>query len=294
MHDQADRLRRLVLGEAAEGLAPAAPAPPLVTVLGGKGGVGATTIAVNLAVAIARHGRRVVLVDANLQQPDIATQCRLEDKDTLTDVLDGRRTVHEVLQRGPAGIQVLPGAWAANRVAECSEPAQKRLLKELARLGPHTDMVVLDGGCGLNPTAQRFAQASDLLLMVTTAESVSIMDCYATVKSLSGGPSHSGSPSLPPIQTVVNQSSDEKADDDVHDRIAQACRRFLGLEIQKAATISSDASIASAIDQQTPLMVSDQNSSAAQQIERLAQHLVAFCNQHKLAPSRSRPWKMAS
>ena len=294
MHDQADRLRRLVLGEEAQGLAPAAPAPPLVTVLGGKGGVGTTTIAVNLAVAIARHGRRVVLVDANLQQPDIATQCRLEDKDTLSDVLDGRRTVHEVLQRGPAGIQVLPGAWAPNRVAECSEPAQKRLLKELARLGPHTDMVVLDGGCGLNPTARRFAQASDLLLMVTTGESVSIMDCYATIKSLSGDPALSDAPSLPPIQTVVNQSSDEKADDDVHDRIAQACRRFLGLEIQKVATVPSDASVASAIDQQAPLMVSNKNSSAAQQIDRLGQHLVAFYGQYKSITNQSRPWKMAS
>lgn len=288
MHDQAHQLRRLVLGETAQGLAPAAPPPPLITVLGGKGGVGATTIAVNLTVAIAAQGRRAVLVDANLQQPDVATQCRLDQTDTLTDVLSGRRTVHEVLQRGPAGILVLPGAWAPDRVTECSELAQRRLLVELSRLGPHTDVVVLDAGCGLNPIAQRFAQASDLLLMVTSTDSVSIMDTYATIKTLPENDSR------PPIRTIVNQSSDPDHAADVHRRVGEACHRFLGQTVEPAATVPSDAKIAAAAEQQTPLMVATPQAAAAQRIDELARHVLDFCRQRESSPREHRPWRMAS
>src|SRR5688572_29555059 len=127
MHDQADELRQLVLRSAASALLPDVPAPPLVVVAGGKGGVGATTIAVNLTVAFARQGRRAVLVDADFNQPDATALCRVTDGATVSDVIAGRRTVHEALVRGPAGIQVLPGAWAQPALVDCSPAAQQRM-----------------------------------------------------------------------------------------------------------------------------------------------------------------------
>ena len=260
----------------------------MITVLGGKGGVGATTIAVNLTVAIAALGRRAVLVDANLQQPDVASQCRLDETETLTDVLSGRRTVHEVLQRGPAGILVLPGTWAPDRVTECSELAQQRLLAELSRLGSHTDLIVLDAGCGLNPIAQRFAQASDLLFMVTTADSVSIMDTYATIKTLPA------SNPRPPIRTIVNQSADLDQSSDVHRRVGEACHRFLGQTVEPAMTVPSDAKIAAAAKQQTPLMVAAPQAAAAQRIDELAHYVLDFCRQLESSPREQRPWRLAS
>jgi MinD-like ATPase involved in chromosome partitioning or flagellar assembly len=119
MQDQADELRQLVLRSAAAARHPAAPPPPLIVLHGAKGGVGTTSLAVNLAVSLARAGRRAVLVDADFHQPDATALCGLSDGDSVADVLAGRRTVHEVLQPGPAGIQVVPGLWAPSALADC-------------------------------------------------------------------------------------------------------------------------------------------------------------------------------
>src|SRR5262245_34962276 len=97
MHDQADELRQLVRVSARSSDPPRGPQPLHVAVTGGKGGVGVTTIAVNLAVALAQNGRRTVLVDADFSGPDVAGMCRLDEGDSVADILAGRRTVHEVL-----------------------------------------------------------------------------------------------------------------------------------------------------------------------------------------------------
>ncbi len=269
MIDQASELRRLVLAEGASGLAPEAPPPPRVTVLGGKGGVGATTLAVNLSLALVRQGRRTLLIDANLQQPDIASHCQLEDNESLPDVLSGRRTLHEVIQRGPAGLQIVPGAWADPRTKEYSATSNRRLVGELNRLGAHTDLVILEAGGGLCPSAQRFALASDLVLIVTGAENISIMDSYAAIKLLS----NSGQP-LPPIQTIVNRVDDLEQAASVHQRIAQASHRFLNITTAAAATIPTDALFADSIERSTPLLVTAPNSPAVRQIEHLAKQVL--------------------
>src|SRR5687768_16840234 len=120
MIDQAFQLRALVRATAQGDAGLAFPPPQKIVVCGGKGGAGATTIAVNLSIALARLGARVVLVDADMDHADVATLCQLETRDTIADVLSARRTVHEVLIRGPAGIQILAGVWSANRVPDCS------------------------------------------------------------------------------------------------------------------------------------------------------------------------------
>src|SRR5207302_810817 len=167
MHDQANELRLLARQWAAE-LTPAGDAPRKIVVSAGKGGVGTTTVAVNLATALARQGCRTVLVDADFSGADAALLCGIESRDTIADVLSGRRSVHEVLQPGPAGIQFVPGIWSPGSIPDCSGPAQQRLLRELDQLSRHADVVVLDAGSGLNHVVQRFWQAADEVLVLIT------------------------------------------------------------------------------------------------------------------------------
>jgi len=271
MHDQADELRQLVLRSAASARVPVAPPPPMVVVSGGKGGVGTTTIAVNLAVVLARLGRRVVLVDADLHQPDATALCHLNETDSLIDVLVGRRTVHEVLQPGPAGIQVLPGAWAPQTMAECSPLAQQRMLAELRRLGLHADIIVIDAGSSPDPVTGRFWQAADLVLLVTTTDSAAIMDSYAAIKLLAAGEEHP-----PAISTLVNQSTDPSLDADVHLRIGQACQRFLNLEIGAAPAIPLEHEVALAGRACKPLVTYSPHCAAVPALESLAEHVLGL------------------
>ena len=268
MHDQANELRLLARQWAAEAR-PSAGGPRKIVVSAGKGGVGTTTVAVNLAAALGRQGCRTVLVDADFSGADAAMLCGIESRDTIADVLSGRRSVHEVLQPGPGGIQVVPGIWSPGSIPDCSPAAQQRLLRELDHLGRHAEVVVLDAGSGLNHIVQRFWQAADELLVVTTVEAVSIMDAYAAIKLLLA----ERVPAT--VRTVVNQSPQAEVAVGVHARIAQACQRFLGLRVDRGGSVPWDSAVALANRSGKPLVLESPEAPAARAIECIAEQVLA-------------------
>lgn len=230
MNDQATLLRQLVQQRQDAAHADVRP-PTLLTVASGKGGVGTTTIALNIAAAVAANGFRTVLVDADLQGGDVHQLCQIQSLYSVADVLAGRRSVHEVLATGPGGLQILPGIWALGEAADCSEAAQLRLLSELRGLGEHADFVVIDAGAGLTRSARLFWQAADHVLVVTTPDPVAVMDSYAAIKVLVGGNFHVK------IDALVNKSPDRETAADVQHRLSQACRRFLARDLSSAGWI---------------------------------------------------------
>jgi len=231
MHDQADELRQLVRERSVAGAA-ACPAAPLVVVAGGKGGVGTTTVAANLAIALARQGRRAVFVDADLDHGGHANLAAHAERGSVVDVLAGRRGVHEVLERGPSGIQVLSGAWASGEVSDYSAAAQDRFIAELKHLAPHADVVVIDAGSSRGQFARRFWQAASAVVVVATTDSTAIMNAYAAIKTLAGCDAQAT------VHTLVNLSDDVDVAADVHARIATACRRFLALRASPAGVVA--------------------------------------------------------
>ena len=121
-------------------------------VFGGKGGVGTTTIAVNLAAALAEQAQRTLLCDA--AGDDVALQCRLEPRHSLADVLAGSRSPAQALLPGPAGVQVLPGRRDLVGWQEAAEPAWNRLLTQIAALSPPPEVMVIDAGSRPGPLAR--------------------------------------------------------------------------------------------------------------------------------------------
>ncbi len=264
MYDQASELRQLVRDRVASGAHPGSHAP-LVVVGGGKGGVGTTTMALNLAVAFARHGRRAVFVDADL---DHGGHTRLPEpipSGSVVDVLEGRRTVHEVLQRGPSGIQMLCGAWASGEVGDYSPAAQDRFVAELKHLAPHADAVVVDAGSSRTHFARRFWQNASAVVVVTTSDAPAIMNAYAAIKTLA----RVESPSI--LHTLLNQSDEALAADEIHQRIATACRKFLGLRASGAGCVGH----CTASGETAGLPIFPARSDAARSLDRVADVLWA-------------------
>lgn len=281
MHDQADALRQLVVGAEREPSPRTRLAPWLVAVAGGKGGVGTTTIAVNLAVALVRHELRVVLVDANFQQPDAAVLCGLDQRETIADVLGGRRTVAEVLQSGPAGIRVLPGDWAPETTVDCPPQAHQRLVTALERLGCQADLVVVDMGSGCTHAANRLWQTADLVLLVTMPDRVSVLDAYAAIKS------SASDAATAEIMTVVNQLAPEQNGHDIQMRIEQTCRRFLGRTVHRGPTVRFDPAVMAAAQSGRPLVTTAPDGPAGRGIAQLATQVVQRL--HRDALSRDGP-----
>lgn len=277
MLDQANELRQLVRRDGGHGLARSSRSPWLIGVTSGKGGVGATTVAVNLAVALARAGRSTMLVDADLDGANVSSLCQLNETYSLAHVLSGARCVHEVLCRGPGGIQVLPGAWAPVGLAECSPQAQERLLAALRGLGNFAEFVVLDVGSGLNRVVRRFWHAVDQVLLVTTPDDTAVMNSYAAIKVLSDGDAQL------PITTLINQASPQAAAD-VQERLARACRRFLGMGIDAAGRLANSSDLTSASRGGRPVVLDSPLCEVAESLEQLA----TFAIDRAAADSNSR------
>ncbi len=267
MIDQAHRLRALVRESSENEAAPRTVTPRKLVVCGGKGGVGTTTLAVNLGVAIARQGVSTVLADVDMNRADVANLCGLEVRECICDVLAGNRTIHEVLHRGPAGIQVLPGSWSPRSVPDCSPPAQERLLRELDRLGRHAEVVVLDAGSGLNHVVKRYWKAADAVLLITTPESTAIMDTYAAIKVFASCLSASR------VHVLVNRA-DKATCESVFERLQRACQHFLGIEIEHSGQLPSDRIVSESAVVRRPFAVESTNDSALL-IDALAERLLA-------------------
>lgn len=264
IRDQADELRQLVR-LAQRGHAQRGGAPALLLVVGASSGVGATAIAANLALALATQGRRTVLIDA-----DLTSGARLRaggqiDRGTIVDVFSGRRTIHEVLQRAPCGVQFVPGLLDEDRPTEPTAAACARLCAELQGLSRHADVVVAivdEGGGPLNESLWRLATG---VVVVATEDAQSRVAAYALLKQRHPEPAHGR------LYALINRASDPALAAEAQERIVEAVRRFLGRTIAPAGSIASDAGLEAVDPLARPLVVHSPRCEASRAIERLAE-----------------------
>ncbi len=269
MLDQAAKLRNLVSRTAQNKPFAAAPRPRLIVFSGGKGGVGVSTLAINVAISLVDQGIRVVLVDADLYRADIASLCDLPERGHVGDILSARRDIHEVLERGPGGILVVPGVWAPDHEIPFSQHAQHRFVRQIQSLGRHTDMVLMDVGSASAETMHRFWCAADEVVLVTTPDAVSVMDCYATVKSALGS---GAAPDV--LRLVVNQTTSSTEAEGVHRRIEQSAQRFLGRQISLLGSVPHDPCVVQAMNAKTPAVLTAPTSPIADSLHALAAALM--------------------
>ncbi|MEI8375339.1 MAG: AAA family ATPase [Planctomycetota bacterium] len=264
MPDQATDLRALVR-RVATAHAPVAVRPRRIVVFGGKGGVGTTTIAVNLAVALAQQAQHSLLCDA--AGDDVALQCRIEPRHTLADVLGGNRTLAQILHSGPAGVQILPGTRELVRWHETSEHAWNRLMSQLPSLSPRPEVVVIDAGSRPDSLARQLWHAADRVLLVTTVETAAIMDAYALIKLLTD-PTR-----LASIALVVNRSPKESMADEAQQRLAQACRRFLSLSLRSVGYMPEDGAVPQCAERGEPFVLAKPKCQASLHLRQVARAL---------------------
>lgn len=269
MDDQARALRELMCLQSVAPASGSLARPKLIiAVSGARGGVGATTVAVNLAVVLARRGLRTALVDADPYSGDIALRCGVQEHCTLADVLSGRRSVREALQGGPGSVLVLPGAWAQEDIAQASSAAQQQFVEQLQGLGDEANCVVVDTGSSPGRLARRLWLAADQVVLVSSAEVASIMGAYGLAKALAAGNKQIV------LGLVVNMVADVDQALRVHGRLARACFRFLGLSLGMLGYVPLGEQGGGEGPCQL-LVLSQPESAAAQQIQRLADALAA-------------------
>lgn len=263
-HDQARTLRALIEEHAA-----AVPSEPVagpvcrtLTVVSGKGGVGKSVVALNLAVCLAQQGRSVCLFDASLGLGSLDLMCGLNGYWNLSHVVSGARRLDDVMLEGPGGIHLIPGASGLSELTNGPVAAQQSLQQQLLDLERRHDVLIIDTGSGLHRLARQFALAADQLLVIATPEPTAITDAYATIKSLCA--------SGRDIGVVVNQAESGELALRIGERLQQTSKMFLQAEVESLGCIPRDAAVPQSILRRQPLSIWQPAAPAAQAFARLA------------------------
>ncbi len=156
----------------------------VIAVTGGKGGVGKTSVAVNLAAALAAQGERVLLFDGDLGLANVDVMMGLTPRHTLEHVLDGRCTLEEAIVQSPAGFGVIPGASGVARMAALSTAEHLGLVQAFSHLTAGLDVLIVDTAAGIADSVRQFCQAAQNVLVVLRDEPASLTDAYALIKVL--------------------------------------------------------------------------------------------------------------
>ncbi len=267
MSDQARRLRGLMESRLAPDPVPdTAGGACTITVTSGKGGVGKSNVALNLAIALARLDSAVCLLDANMGLGNIDLLCGLNGYWNLSHVVSGARLLKDVVLEGPGGIHVVPGASGLSDLADCPEGVQRELLKQMSQLERDHDFLIVDTGTGIHRPIRKFVTVADIVLIVTTPEPTSIADAYATVKSISNADELR-------MHALVNQAESIQQARVILDRLKQTSRLFLRRDVESAGAIPHDLSVTHAVARRTPYLLDAPHSHASLATMQLAQRI---------------------
>ena len=252
---------------------PAAVPPAMVpvktiAVASGKGGVGKTWLAITLAHALARAGRRVLLFDGDLGLANVDIQLGLVPAHDLGAVLAGRRSLRDCVVQHPCGFDILAGRSGSGALAGLDDAAMQALLDVLRAAAAGYDHVVLDLGAGIDRPTRRLARFADLLLVIATEEPTSLTDAYAVLKLHHADRAGATGPSEARI--VINQASTPTAGERTYATLARACAAFLGHTPKLAGIVRRDDRVRDAIRRQTPSLQRHPTAPASADIERLA------------------------
>lgn len=239
----------------------------ILTVTGGKGGVGKSSVALNLALARSRAGERVLLVDADLGLGNVDILLGLNPKYNLGHVVRNERRIDEVTIEGPYGLSVIPAASGVSAMANLSLADQANLLRTIAQLAPVYDLIVMDTAAGISPAVIQFALASEYILLVLVNEPAALTDAYGLVKVLSRDHGRHR------FDVLVNRVSGELEAKNVYRRFCQATDKFLDVAIGFAGAIPLDYSLLKSVRLRKPLFEVDPHGKAAVAIARLGEAL---------------------
>lgn len=275
MQDQATRLRQLV-GDKTEyktlvtkdNSASLRAGAKVLAVTSGKGGVGKTNITVNLAIALKRAGKKVLVIDADLGMANVDVVLGSRSHKHLLNLLEDGVELNNVLINGPYGVKYISGGSGIEKAIDFSMEQRQLLMQKLAACGSQADIILLDTGAGLGKNVMDFVLAADEVLLITTPEPTALTDAYAMMKAYSMYAKEKN------LRLIINRVYDEQESKDVAAKLKQTAERFLQMPIDCLGYVYEDSAVMRSVRQQTPFLVANANCTAAKCIEALAASLL--------------------
>jgi len=284
MEDQAEKLREIMRRKKGKSSQTKASEPPvkqapkpadkarIITVTSGKGGVGKTNLSVNMALAFARLGKKVVVMDADLGLANVNVMLKLIPKFSLYHVLKKQKTIREIMEETEYGISIVAGASGFSQIANMGEEDRKDFIAELDTLS-NADIIIIDTSAGVSHNVLDFIAAADDTVIITTPEPTAITDAYGIIKIIA---TEYDSPSMG-LKLVVNRAKGAAQAKSVADRMINIAGQFLNLKVDYLGFIYDDMSVQHAVFKQKPFMVYDPKCKAS----ICVQHIVDRMDKNK-------------
>ncbi len=242
----------------------------VITISSGKGGIGKTSVVVNLAIALKKLGRNVMLLDADLGLGNLDVLLGLNPKYNFAHVLSGEKTIDEIIIEGPRGISIIPAASGLEELTSLNTEQKINLFSQLESLDEKVDIMLIDAAAGISQNVLFFNMVAGERIVLATAEPTSIVDAYALIKVLHQ--SHG----VKRFRLLVNQAKDDKEGLEVYKNVSTVADKFLNISIDYMGIIAYDENLRKSVRRQKPVIELFPSSKASKSFMEMAEVIDGF------------------
>lgn len=239
----------------------------VIAVTSGKGGVGKTNVAANLAVALGQQCRNVMLLDADLSLANVDVLLGLQPRFNLSHMLSGDVDLAATVMHGPAGIRIVPATSGNHAMTDLSPASQAAIVNAFSELADQPEVLVVDTAPGIAPAVARFVQASQQAVVVLCDEPASITDAYALIKVFSRnyGVTH--------FQIVTNQTRNVNEGHRLFDKIRRVTDSYLDVVLRHLGDIPEDRMLRRAVQEQRAVVEAYPASGSGRALREIARKI---------------------
>ena len=266
--DQAEQLRNIIKAN----VKPRQPLARVITVTSGKGGVGKSNTAINLAIQFRKMGQQVIILDADFGLANIEIMFGTVPKHHLCDLIYEGKNIKDIITWGPMEVGFISGGSGIAGMTNLDKDYLNYIIQNLTQLDEMADMIIVDTGAGISDGVLEFLVASGEILLVTTPEPTSITDSYSLLKALNRHPRYLRETTQ--IKVLANKVSGEAEAKALYAKLEAVVARYLKMPISYLGMIPQDSQLAKAVMQQAPVSLDNPRARSAMAYEAVAAKLM--------------------
>lgn len=268
--DQAEQLRNIIkAGSINKSLRPLA---RVITVTSGKGGVGKSNTAINLAIQFKKMGQRVIILDADFGLANIEIMFGAVPKHNLSDLIYQGKNIKEVITWGPGDVGFISGGSGIAGLSNLGRDYLVYIIQNLAELDAIADVIIIDTGAGISDAVLEFLVASGEIILVTTPEPTSITDSYSLLKALNRHPRFSTEYST--VKMLSNKVETKEEGQMLFNKLNAVVMRYLKMPMEYLGAVPEDTQLSRAVMQQNPVSLANPNAKSSLAYEEIAAKLM--------------------
>ncbi len=240
----------------------------VIAITSGKGGVGKTNLAVNLAVGLQMSGKKVMLIDADIGMANVNVLMGKVTNRSLIDLLEDGVELEDVVEEGACGVKYISGVAGIEATLGVNRSAQRKLHRKLGRCSETADTIIIDTGAGLSRHVIEFVLAAEEVLLITTPEPTSLADAYAVIKAYTQYTDKRN------IRLIVNRIGDEEESLDANEKLNRTTEKFLNTKVSYLGYVYEDRVVRDAVKKQEPFILMNPDAPASLCVKEIVKSLL--------------------